>query len=169
MSRIPAHATLAMTPESMAPEGAGDDAIIAARRCRRHREMLVISLAVVGLAFLLEVHADQRVAFRFLPDWPLPETCPSRTIFHFNCPGCGLTRSFVHLAHGDWRASWNIHHVGMLLALAVVLQIPYRVVALRAPSAAPLGTSFPKYFGSLLIVRLFVNWLMNLIARFPLP
>ena len=137
-----------------------------ARRLRRHREMLVACMAVTILSFLLEVHSDQRVAFRFLPGWPLPETCPSRTIFHVNCPGCGLTRSFVHLAHGDWRASWNIHHVGMLLALAVVLQIPYRLIALRSRTGAPLGTSFPTFFGSLLIVLLLVNWLMNLVARF---
>jgi hypothetical protein len=136
------------------------------RRRRRHWEMLAVAVAVVGLTFLLEVRTDQRVAFRFLPDWPLPETCPSRTIFHVNCPGCGLTRSFVHLAHGDWRASWNVHHVGMLLALAVVLQVPYRVIALRSPGGAPLGSSFPKYFGSLLIVLLLVNWLMNLLGRF---
>jgi hypothetical protein len=131
---------------------------------RHHLGMLAGSVAVVGLAFLLEVHADQRVAFRFLPGIPLPDTCPSRTILHVNCPGCGLTRSFVHLAHGNWRASWELHHVGMLVALAVVLQIPYRFAALRSSTGAPLGSSFPKYFGSFLIVLLLVNWLMNLIG-----
>jgi hypothetical protein len=131
-----------------------------------HRDVLCAALAVIALAFLLEVRSDQRVAFRFIPDFPLPETCPSRTLFHVDCPGCGLTRSFVHLAHGDWRASWNIQHAGMLLALAVLLQVPYRIAALRAPTGLPLGTTFPKIFGTLLVVLLLVTWLMNLIARF---
>ena len=131
---------------------------------RRHREVLVISAAVIVLAFLLEVHAGERVAFRFLPGWPLPETCPSRRLLHVNCPGCGLTRSFVYLAHGDWRASWNVNRVGIPLALVVVLQIPYRLWALCSPGARPLGTSFPKTVGYLLVTLLFVNWLANLIA-----
>ena len=97
--------------------------------------------------------------------WPLPESCPARSLLHIECPGCGLTRSFIHLAHGDWRASWNVHRVGWFLALAVVLQIPYRLVALRSDSGLPLGTSFPKLFGTLLIVLLLVNWLINLISR----
>ena len=139
--------------------------IIAARQLQRHREMLVAAAAVVVLAFLLEVHSDQRVAFSSLPGWPLPETCPARSLLHIECPGCGLTRSFIHLAHGDWRASWNVHRVGWFLALAVVLQIPYRLVALRSSSGLPLGTSFPKLFGTLLIVLLLVNWLINLISR----
>ncbi len=125
----------------------------------------MLCLAVAGLALLLEVHSDQRVAFSFLPRWPLPETCPSRSLLHVECPGCGLTRSFVHLAHGDWQAAWAIHPVGILLALAVVLQIPYRIIALRSPTGAPLGTSFPKLFGTLLVVLLLVNWLAKLIAR----
>jgi Protein of unknown function (DUF2752) len=149
----------------LADKNAIDNELALARRTRRHQEMLVICVAVVALAFLLEVHADQRVAFRFLPGWPLPETCPSRTLLHVDCPGCGLTRSFVHLAHGDWRASWNIQRVGMLLALAVVLQIPYRIAALLSPGGLPLGTSFPKFVGWLLVTLLFVNWLANLIAR----
>jgi hypothetical protein len=132
---------------------------------RRHREVLVISAAVIVLAFLLEVHAGEQVAFRFLPGWPLPETCPSRRLLHVNCPGCGLTRSFVYLAHGNWRAAWKVNRVGILLALLVVLQVPYRLWALCSPGRLPLGTSIPKFFGYLLVTLLLVNWLANLILR----
>ena len=129
-----------------------------AARFRRHVEMLVVAGAVVVLAFFLEVHSDQRVAFSLFPAWPLPETCPSRSLFHIDCPGCGLTRSFIYLAHGDWAASLAIHRVGWLMALAVVWQFPYRIVALRSQTGAPLGNSVPKLFGWLLIVALIANW-----------
>jgi hypothetical protein len=142
-----------------------DHPVAVARMYRRHREMLVAATAVVVLAFLLEVHSDQRVAFSVLPSCPLPATCLSRSLLHIECPGCGLTRSFIYLAHGDWRASWNVHRVGWFLALAVVLQIPYRLAALRSHSGLPLGTTAPKFFGTLLVVLLLVNWLINLISR----
>jgi len=128
---------------------------------RRHREMLLVAAAVVLLAPLLEVCPDQRVAFSLLPAWPLPETCPSRSLFHIDCPGCGLTRSLIYLAHGDPAASWRIHRVGWLMALAIVLQFPYRIVALRSQNGAPLGRSVPKLFGWLLIVALIANWLVK--------
>lgn len=133
---------------------------------RRHRQMLIGALIVMGLACVLQVLPGQRVAFFFLPGWPLPETCPSRSLFHVECPGCGLTRSFIHLAHGQWAASWNVHRVGWFLALAVVMQVPYRLIALRCRNRAPLGTSLPKFYGMLLVALLFVNWLVNVTARF---
>jgi hypothetical protein len=136
-----------------------------ASRVQRHRQMLAVAGAVVVLAFLLEVHPDQRVAFRLFPSWPLPETCPSRSLFHIECPGCGLTRSFVHLAHGDWTKSLAIHRVGWLLALAVVLQFPYRLCALRSQDGAPLGSTVPRLFGCLLIFALIANWMVKLAVR----
>ena len=130
--------------------------------------MLLISLTVIALAGLLEVRADQRVFLHGFPGLPLPEMCMSRTWLQFECPGCGLTRSFVHLAHGDLSASWRLHRLGWLLALAVVAQLPYRIVALARGDNAPLGTTFPRLFGWTLVVLLFVNWLMNLVSRLVL-
>lgn len=128
--------------------------------------MLCVASAVVVLACLFEVHSDQRVALACLPGWPLPEMCLSRSAFGVSCPGCGLTRSFVYLAHGDWTASWTMHRLGWLLALAVVLQLPYRAWALCVKDKAPLGKAVPKFFGSLLIALLLVNWLMNAISQY---
>jgi Protein of unknown function (DUF2752) len=136
-----------------------------ATRFRAHRDMIVVALAVVMATFALEVTSDQRVALRFLPGAALPETCGSRSLLGVDCPGCGLTRSFVHLAHGRWKASWNVHRVGWLMALAVILQFPYRILALRSADGMPMGTSTPKLFGTLLIVVLVLNWLMDLISR----
>jgi hypothetical protein len=125
---------------------------------------LLAALVVIVLAVALEVRPDQRVAFRFWPALALPESCPSRTYLHLECAGCGLTRSFIYLAHGDLAASWSVHRLGWLVALAVVLQIPYRALALKTGSDAPLGRSLPQILGWLLLVLLLVNWLMKLIA-----
>ena len=82
------------------------------------------------LSFALQVRPDERVHVGGLSGLPLPPSCASYELFRVRCPGCGLT-SFIRLAHGDLAASWRYHRIGWVLALAVVVQIPYRLLALR--------------------------------------
>jgi len=127
--------------------------------------MLLVAGAIVLLAFSMEVVAGgQRVAFVGLLDYPLPHSCMSRSLFGVPCPGCGLTRSFIYLAHGDWRSSLAMHRLGWLMALAVVLQFPYRIASLAYPGREVLGTAAPKIFVYLLIALLTVNWLVGVVA-----
>jgi hypothetical protein len=130
---------------------------------RRHREMLVISAAAVVLSLVLQVRSDQRVFVPGLSRFAFPPTCMSQAWFGVKCPGCGLTRSFIYLAHGRWKESWQMHRLGWLLALALVMQFPYRIYALARNKDAPLGYWFPKIFGYLLIAALIVNWLVDFI------
>lgn len=58
----------------------------------------------------------------------LPETCMSQRILGISCPGCGLTRSFVALAHGDPRTAYWFNPMGPVLFVVFVLQIPYRII-----------------------------------------
>jgi hypothetical protein len=132
---------------------------------RRHREMLGVAVLVVILAFVFQVRPDDRVVVTGLPDYPLPPTCMSREWFGVKCPGCGLTRSFVHLAHGDWAAASRSHRLGWLLAAAVLLQFPYRIIALRRGSESALGTWVPRWFGYLLIAALLVNWTLEILVH----
>jgi hypothetical protein len=144
---------------------ATDRRINAERRFRYHRNMLLAALAIIVLAFLLEVRSDQSVVLAALPQWPLPQTCPSRRLLNIECPGCGLTRSFIYLAQGNWPAAWHAHRLGWLLAAFVVLQVPYRVVALLSRDGFPLGTLLAKFLSLLFVALLLVNWLATLISR----
>ncbi len=136
----------------------------ARRRMKRHREVLLISCAVWLLAFSLHELPDGRVAVRGLPQFPLPQTCMSRAIFGLRCPGCGLTRSIIHLAHGDWRASWHDHRLGGLLGIVIALQIPYRLYALRRPEQEVLPSRWQAAMGYALIGLLLANWLLDVAA-----
>jgi hypothetical protein len=71
--------------------------------------------------------------------------------------------SLVYLAHGDWEASCRMHRIGWLMALAVLLQFPYRIVALRRADRQFLGHWFPTAVGFTLIVLLVGNWLWDLV------
>jgi hypothetical protein len=140
-------------------------AIATARPDRYHWVMLALSLAVIVLACLLSVRGDQRVEFGVLHGWPIPELCQSKALFGIDCPGCGLTRSFIYLAHGDVAASYQRHRLGWLLAIVVLLQIPYRVWAIRSGSAAPLGTRLPWVGMWIVVLLLMANWIAKLVER----
>jgi len=129
--------------------------------------MLAISCAIVVCACLLRVSDDgERVVLSGPWAVPLPPTCLAREAFGIPCPGCGLTRSFVHLAHGHWRASWQSHRIGWLLALATVAQLPYRLWAIRHPDRPILPLRVANAFGGLLIALLFVNWTLGWFGAF---
>lgn len=125
--------------------------------------MLAVATAVVVLAFALEVRPDQRVAFRGLAAYPAPELCFSRAWFGVTCPGCGLTRSIVYLAQGDWTASWRMHRLGWLMAVAVLLQFPYRGLALAYGDREILSSLLRRLCAATLIMLLLGNWLLGLL------
>jgi hypothetical protein len=126
--------------------------------------MLGIAVLVVVLAFALEVRPDQRVAFRGFSAYPVPETCFSWAWFGIKCPGCGLTRSFIYLAQGDWSASVRMHRLGWVMALAVLLQFPYRLLSLARGNRAVLPAFLRRLVAALLIVLLLGSWLLGLLG-----
>jgi hypothetical protein len=142
------------------PQRSASDAAL----MRRHGEMLLLACGIIALSLVLKVRGDDHAALVFLPDWPIPASCPSQVIFGVDCPGCGLTRSFIHLAHGDWHRAFLKHRVGWLLALAVVLQVPYRLAGLLGRNHRPLGRRIPELFGMALIVALMGNWVLRLLG-----
>jgi hypothetical protein len=134
-------------------------------RRSRHRTLLVVACVVVVLSVMFRVRDDrQRVEIRGLPGISMPETCWSRSLFHVKCPGCGLTRSLVYLAHGDWQASWQMHRVGFVMALAILAQFPYCIVGLCYKKDYPLGRRFASLVAWTLIALLMGNWLYDVVA-----
>ena len=138
-------------------------------RRRYHRLMLLVSCGVIAASLVFEVRPDQKVVLPWLPGLPLPASCLSKTLFHVDCPGCGLTRSFIHLAHGRFAQSITLHRLGWLLALTVLLQLPYRAFAMFSPRAEPLGRRFPQWLGMALIALLIANWAVNLVLGIQTP
>jgi len=95
-----------------------------------HLWILGFCLVAISGAYILDLSPEgavivssDRFGFRF----QLPETCMSRRIFGVSCPGCGLTRSFVAVAHGDIRMGIKANTMGPMLYLLCWLQIPYRI------------------------------------------
>jgi hypothetical protein len=59
----------------------------------------------------------------------LPETCMSRLVLGISCPGCGLTRSFAAMAHGEFWRAFVFNPMGPVLFVLCFFQVPYRIIA----------------------------------------
>ena len=90
-----------------------------------HWTLLIMSAAILVLAVVLRNPDNEHVTMPLF-GLALPELCTWRRILGVSCPGCGLTRAFIALAHGDvWRA-WRFNPAALPLFAAVVFQLPYR-------------------------------------------
>jgi len=130
-----------------------------------HRSILVMSLLVLGASAALSVRGEREVVVPII-NRPLPGTCTFHRLTGWNCPGCGLTRSFVSLAHGQLHRAFHFHALGVVLFALVVWQIPYRLWKLRH-----VGRQHPaRTFGILqkwaivgLVVLLILHWLIRML------
>jgi hypothetical protein len=148
-------------PDSRAADATRREVIIR-QRLDRHRFVLGLSLAILLASFLLRLSDTEVVRVPGL-NVALPPLCGSRNLFNAECPGCGLSRSFIALAAGDVARSIGYHRVGWVLALAVILQIPYRTLALRELRRNEIvDRNWPTWFGNFLIALLIGNWLLKI-------
>ena len=94
-----------------------------------HGVLLAVCGGGLALAVLLSIRGSTQVVVPFL-GIPLPELCFLRRFTGIGCPGCGLTRCFISLAHGDLNAAWSYNPAGLLLFAIIAFQVPYRAVQL---------------------------------------
>jgi hypothetical protein len=87
-----------------------------------HALMLALCAAVVVASFVFEPGAEVVKVF----GRTIPSLCVFRNTFGVPCPGCGMTRSFVFLGHGDVWAALRMNPLGPALFLLVASQVPYR-------------------------------------------
>ncbi len=94
----------------------------------------------------------------------LPAICLSQRLLNFECPGCGLCRSFVRLTHGDLLGAIQSHRLGPLLYVFLVAVALYRICAIRWPDSPRLRrTAAMLHYGGWAVTgALSLNWLLGL-------
>lgn len=111
--------------------------------------VVVLLLATVSLVGLVIARA-----------WPVASvdsgdpTCLMRILFGLPCPGCGMTRSWVHLAHGDVLAAFEYNvfgPIGMATAAGLVGFVLYSLVRRRRPERI-LELVNPRWLLALIVV-----------------
>jgi hypothetical protein len=122
--------------------------------------MLGLAIAIIVASFSFQLQGDGAIAVG-QSHWRLPPFCGSRTLLGVDCPGCGLTRSFVALAHGDLTRSLQFHRLGWLVAVCVAAQIPYRALSLAEMRVRSVQREWPLWLACGLTAVLLVNWLLK--------
>ena len=129
----------------------------------RDEQIFQFSIAVLIVVFSLILKPgtsqDDRVT---IFGFKTPVLCLHRLVFNRPCAGCGLTRSFVSFAHGDFKAAYNYHRLGIPLFILVIFQIPIRLYLLKTGS-----NGYTKFMKKLILypaifagVALIINWLI---------
>jgi hypothetical protein len=123
----------------------------------------------VGLAGLAAAQLAAAVCLRpapgglTLPDGsPLPGLCLVHALFRVDCPFCGMTRSFVALAHGDLAASVGFHPAGPLLfaAMAALVALVATAAVRRSPPMVERRRFLIAFEGIVLVCLALGAWKM---------
>jgi hypothetical protein len=124
-----------------------------------HITWLAVFLVLLLVPFLIDFDPAQGSSLSLFGR-SLPSACPSQRYLDFECPGCGLTRSFVAIAHGEWEFSFAYHRVGILLYIFFALRVPVHAWLLSRPHAAGRPALVKAYNGSAwcMITLLLLNW-----------
>lgn len=113
---------LATTPPHLEPSLASQVRFSSSGR----RVILLVSAAVVVLSMLLSLGSTSHEVVVPLLNKPLPPMCSLKRYTGLDCPGCGLTRSFIALGHGRLKESIDFNPAGPLWFLLIAGQIPWQ-------------------------------------------
>ncbi len=93
-----------------------------ASRSYPHWLMIGFCAGALLLAVILEPARPGQTVVS-LAGVPIPPLCGMKRGLGIDCPGCGLTRSWVSLAHGQLSDSLTFHRMGWLVMLYACCQI----------------------------------------------
>lgn len=94
-----------------------------------HWTFLLMALGIILLSFTMTAQGGDKVT---LPGFaaPLPELCATKAYTGVRCPGCGLSRSFIAISHGQFAKAWRLNPASVLVYLFVLVQIPWQAFQL---------------------------------------
>ncbi len=124
---------------------------------KRWQKALVI---IAPFAAAAVCGAAAYLILRYVTLWP----CPSLTLLHIYCPGCGSTRAVAALLHGDLLLALRQNSVIPVMLLMAVLY--YLEFALKVWGGR---FRFPVIHNKVFITALFVCWLIYAVVRNFVP
>ncbi len=130
-----------------------------------HWLFLGMASVVILMSILMSTDGETKV---FLPGFesPIPSVCSSKVLFGVDCPGCGLTRAFIAISHGEFWQAWQFNRAGWIVYAFVALQIPWHAIQLyrRGRGLRPLESNLVYLVPIGMVVALLINWLIKLVS-----
>lgn len=134
---------------------------------RFHMSILCASVLILFAAAVLHVRGQREVVVPLL-DRPLPGVCTFQRMTGYDCPGCGLTRSVISIAHGRWWQALAFNPAGVVFFALIAFQLPYRVlqlVRIHRGLEAHHFMRLDQWVVLGLTTVLLIQWLVKLAAR----
>lgn len=117
-------------------------------------------VVIVGLFVMLTAGWWVRVA-----DLPGYSLCLFKNLFQTDCPGCGLTRSFVAIGRGQLMQAWKFHPGGLFLYaffLSLLMTEAYKVLAGKTDEVPFYYRKITPWLASGLAIFFLLSWLYRL-------
>ncbi len=122
------------------------------------------SLTILVLAAVMTV-GPQRLVYLPGLSVPVPETCTLRSRFAIDCPGCGMTRSFIHIAHGRILDAVQLNPASILVFLFIAAQIPAAAARFLLGRYSRVAVSWAR-FNEVGLIALpaitFIQWIIRM-------
>jgi hypothetical protein len=142
---------------------------------KRYRSRLIIDSLMTrwrGWVLLLVLTTVFVIAALWSPpDEPQFVLCPFRALTHYPCPGCGMTRAFCALAHGQFWRAIKFNALSPLLFLFALAAWAYaaatvlRIEWMRSLLARRLFLPSP-FFGKLMLALVLAWWVIRVAGNF---
>jgi len=121
-----------------------------------------IAIAIILVAFVRASRFESpRSVYLPLATEALPDLCTFRNLFAIDCPGCGMTRSFILTSRFRLADAWTMNPAGTLAFASIVLSIPWRITQwIMLTRGRPIQSTAPLEVGWLTMITLvmMVNW-----------
>lgn len=131
-----------------------------------HLVILGFCAAAILGAFLLGINKTDHLATPWL-NIPLPSVCQFRNLTGLDCPGCGLSRAFVSIAHGRIAEAWNYNGASLLVFAFVLVQIPYRtfqVWRIRSGRGEIYWPLLSNIIIAVVVGAMFLQWAVKIVS-----
>ncbi len=93
-----------------------------------HLGIFAACAAIVALSMLLQPTSEAVLLFGV----EVPPLCMWKNLTGQDCLGCGLTRSFTYMGHGEIAHAFDLHKLGPVFFAFVAAQLPWRLGRLVA-------------------------------------
>lgn len=129
-----------------------------------------MALGVIVMSFLMRSEGRTSV---YLPGMsaPMPETCASKGLTGYDCPGCGLTRAFISISHGQFERAWKFNAASFVIYPFVAIQIPWNLMQIVLLLTRRRAIQYPWiYFLPIFVVgTLAFHWIWRLSYQLAAP
>lgn len=129
---------------------------------KTHLTYVILFAMLILLPFLFSFQKGEVNKVTFFK-FKIPSPCITKNVFKRDCPGCGLTRSFVKIAQGEFREAFRFNRISILLYIFFISAMAFHAYCLyKLPNPIPekLGRT-KRIFSNLMIFFILANWLLG--------